>query len=414
MRLVVLGGSGSSTPELFDALSDWPGGVARRPPLEVVLVGRSVDKLCVVANACRSRIATGGPRVEVATSTDRRAALQRADVVLNQVRVGGYAARAFDESFPWAFGLPGEETMGPGGFANARRTLPVLAGTWDDVAQVAPAALVVNLTNPAGIVQTAAHHSHPGLHIVSVCDSPMPMLAAIAERLARPLAQVRRRYVGMNHLGWYVPESTDELREIADLATGVEPEVVQLHEALPAPYVRYYVHPDRILATQQGHETRAQALQKLEATLLAGYGTGTTGVARRGAVVWYRMAVVALIDGWLNGTDEPLLAGVRNNGRLRWLPDDAVLELSHDASRPATLVAVPSVALPPLPQAMLAAHAWYEVLTADGATHDTEAARLRALLANPLVRGLDQAMGLLHAIEEGPTRRAEPSTMAGS
>jgi 6-phospho-beta-glucosidase len=404
MRLVVLGGSGTSTPELFDALSDWPGGVDRRPPLTVVLVGRSPEKLRVVADACRERVLPGGPAVHVTFRTVRRDALQDADVVLNQVRIGGYAARAFDESFPWVFDLPGEETMGPGGFANACRTLPALVETWDDIARVAPGALVINLTNPAGIVQTAVHRSHPELHVVSVCDSPMPMLAAVAERLGRPLARIRRRYVGMNHIGWYVPESPDELHGLADLASGVDPAAVRIHEALPAPYVRYYVHPDRILAAQRGRETRAQALQRLDAALLAGYEVGATSLPRRGAVAWYRMAVTALLDAWVNGTDQPVIAAVRNEGRIRWLPDDAVLELSHDATVPGRLVACPPVALPPLPQALLTSHSWYEVLTAECAVTNDRDQQLRALLANPLVKSLDQANGLLDAIRAGPAQ----------
>ena len=403
MRFVVLGGSGSSTPELFDALADWPGGVDRRPPLDVVLVGRSAAKLSVVADACRARVVPNGPALRVSSSTCRREALHAADFVLNQVRIGGYAARAFDESFPWAFGIPGEETMGPGGFANACRTVPALAGSWHEIASVAPDAFVINLTNPAGIVQTAARASHPELRIVSVCDSPMPMLAAIAGRLSRPIADIRRRYVGMNHLGWYVPESPDELEQIADLATGLEAEVVQLHQALPAPYVRYYVHPDRLVAAQRGRETRAQTLQRLDGALLAGYEARDLDLPRRGAVAWYRLAVVTLIDGWVNGAQEPVIAAVRNDGRIGWLPDDAVLELAHDAPRPEELIPVTPVALPPLPRAMLAGHASYEVLAADGAASGHGDARLRALLANPLVRSFDQAAGLLEVIATGPT-----------
>jgi 6-phospho-beta-glucosidase len=402
VRLVVLGGSGTSTPEFIDALSDWPGGVHRRPPLDVLLVGRSSDKLRVVGDACRSRVIPGGPRLTIGTSTARREALQDADLVLNQVRVGGYAARAFDESFPRAFGIPGEETIGPGGFANACRTVPALTEAWDDIATVAPRALVINLTNPAGIVQGAVHRSHPILRVVSVCESPLPMLDAVAARLGRPIAEVRQRYIGMNHMGWYVPESAGELDAIADLATGVDPEVVRLHEALPAPYVRYYVHPDRLLTAQLGRQTRAQALQRLEATLLAGYAAGASDLPLRGAVAWYRMAVIAFVDAWVNGADEPILAATRNGDFIRWLPADAVLELSHIASRPGLLSPLAPVELPPLPRALLAAHASYEVLAAQGAGSGDRTARLRALLANPLVRSVDQAVGIMGAITGGP------------
>lgn len=400
MRLVVLGGSGSSTPELFDALEAWPGGLERRPDLEVILVGRSADKLELVAAECRRRVTTPGPPVTVATATDRRAALAGTDVVLNQVRVGGLAARAFDESFPWAFDLPGEETLGPGGFANALRTVPALRSTWDDIATVAPGALVVNLTNPAGIVQGTAEREWP-LRVVSVCDSPATFAASIASRLGRPVGWVTRRYVGLNHCGWYVPEDPAELDRIADLATGMDPAIARLHGALPAPYVRYYVAPDQILAGQRGRETRAQALQRLDAERLAAYAALRGDEAPRRGAAWYGLGVVPLLDAWLHGSDEPLVLGVRNDGRLPEVPDEAIVELAHVVSRPGLLEPLAPPPRPRLPALLLAEHGTYEALTVDalqpGAPPE---ARLRALLANPLVRDLDRAAGLLRLIDE--------------
>ena len=358
-RLVVLGWSGASTPELFDAIVAWPGGIDRRPELRVVLVGRSVDKLELVTGACRSRLAEGratadgGLSVEVSTSTHRRAALEDADIVLNQVRVGGLAARAFDESFPWSYGLPGEETMGPGGFANALRTLPTLRYAWRDVAEVAPDALVINLTNPAGMVLQAAHREF-GLQIVSVCDSPVTHTGAIAARLDRPTAHVVARYVGMNHVGWYVPETFDELDRLTDLAVGLDAEAVAVHEALGAPYVRYYVCPDRILAVQRSAETRAQALMRIEAEMLTGFASGDPHTRRRGAA-WYGLAVVPFLDAWLNGRDEPLIIGTINGGRVQGVPTEAMVEVPVRLPGPGQL-ASPGlagcegpVALPPLP-----------------------------------------------------------------
>lgn len=400
MRLVVLGGSASSTPELFDALSAWPGGWERRPDLTVVLVGRDEAKLELVARGCRARPIGLGTPVAVEMETNRRRALDGADVILNQVRVGGLAARAFDESFPRDFDLPGEETMGPGGFANALRTVPALRAIWADVAAIAPASLVVNLTNPAGIVQQAAIAEWP-LRIYSVCDSPVVFLAAIAARLGRPIAEVQRRYVGMNHLGWYVPESPDQLAGLADLATGMGPEEVRLHQALPAPYVRYYVHPDRILESQRGKETRAQALQRIEAELLAGYrDRPAADLPRRGAV-WYRLAVLPLVDAWLHGSDDPVLAGAPNGGRLPGIPDSVVLELPHRAARPGELVPLDTIAPTGIPASLLQQHGAYEALTVAALRPEADAdARLRALVANPMVRSFDQARALLGRIEQ--------------
>jgi 6-phospho-beta-glucosidase len=407
MRLVVLGGSGSSTPELFDALADWPGDIDRRPALDVVLVGRTADKLEVVAAACRARIGAG-PSLTVSGETDRRRALAAADVVLNQVRIGGYAARAFDESFPWQAGIPGEETMGPGGFANAVRTVPALRSTWWDIAEVAPHSLVINLTNPAGIVQAAALAEHPELNVVSVCDSPMPILDRVTERLGRDRAGVWSRYLGMNHLGWWVPEDCDGpelLDELADLATGNDLLDVRLQGAIAAPYVRYYLHADRILAGQQGKPTRAQTLQQLEASLLAGYRADPGAeLPRRGAVVWYRMAVLSYLDAWIHGTAEvPVLAGILNGTRLPSLPPEVVVELPHRAFGPADLRPMEPAMLPPLPAAMLQAHAAYESLAVRALAPGADAeAGVRALAANPMVADTDRAVALWKAIEAGP------------
>ena len=401
MRLVVLGGSGASTPELFEAIADWPGGFARRPVLDVVLVGRTLEKLTLVANACRARAPSGGPRVTVEIAKDRAVALEGADVVLNQVRIGGYAARAFDESFPWGAGLPGDETMGPGGLANALRTVPALADTWRDVAASARDALFVNLTNPAGIVQAAARRA--GLRsVVSICDAPLPMLSAVSERLGRPLNEVRSRYVGLNHLGWYLP-GPDELARLGGIARGVDPEVLELHGGVPGPYVRYHVHPDRLYVDQRAKETRAQSLQRLEQDLLRAYAAQPSTVVGERRAVWYRLSVVPLLDAWENGTEDVLIAGIANEGRVPEVPPEVSLEVPHAAPRPRRLVPLEPVARPPLIAALLAAQGAYEALALEAAAPDgSRDARLRALLANPMVRSYDQAVALERLIARSP------------
>src|SRR5947209_7557844 len=93
-RLTVLGGSSVSTPGLVLALRELP----LEEGIDVVLHGRSEDKLAAVARACR--VAAAGSEVGIESSTDLGRALEGADLILNQVRVGGLAARRFDEHFP--------------------------------------------------------------------------------------------------------------------------------------------------------------------------------------------------------------------------------------------------------------------------------------------------------------------------
>ena len=158
VRFVVLGGSAPATVQLIDALAEWPPESSRRRPadLDLVLYGRSQERLANVASAARLRAAQLGLAVTVTTETDRSRALAGADIVLNQIRPGGLEQRSADESFPRQFGIPGEETLGPGGFACAVRAVAGLRPVWADVASHCPGALLINLTNPAGIVTQAA------------------------------------------------------------------------------------------------------------------------------------------------------------------------------------------------------------------------------------------------------------------
>lgn len=142
MRLVVLGGSAPATVQLIDALAAWAADRPGQWPagLDLVLHGRSHERLAAVANAARMRAGELGlARVTVTAQMDRAVALAGADVVLNQIRPGGLEQRSADESFPREFGIPGEETLGPGGLACAVRAVAALRPVWAEVARTCPA-----------------------------------------------------------------------------------------------------------------------------------------------------------------------------------------------------------------------------------------------------------------------------------
>src|SRR5260221_3229464 len=336
VRFVVLGGSAPATVQLIDALAEWPPESARRRPagLDLVLSGRSQERLANVASAARLRAAQLGLAVTVTTETDRSRALAEADVVLNQIRPGSLEQRSADESFPRQFGIPGEETLGPGGFACAVRAVAGLRPVWADAASHCPGALLINLTNPAGIVTQAARIGF-GLDVISVCDSPLDLLAAAADRLCLADAtRLRARYVGMNHVGWYVPESGAELERLAGLVAGLDPDLARLHGALPGPYLRYYAHPDRMLAAQQGRPTRADQLRELARSALEKFGRGELPAAWQRPAPWYSLAVVPLIDAWTGGPGPPPHPGLPHPRRVALLRPDAVVEGAAAGQRP--------------------------------------------------------------------------------
>jgi 6-phospho-beta-glucosidase len=397
VRLAVLGGSAPATVQLVDALAAWPE--AKMAQLELVLHGRSADRLAAVAGAAELRANALGLTVIVTAQIDRPAALEGADIVLNQIRPGGLEQRSADESFPHQFGLPGEETLGPGGFASAIRSVAALGPVWADVARCCPDALLINLTNPAGIVTQAARQEH-GLEVIAVCDSPLDLLAGAAARLAQRPDALRARYVGMNHVGWYVPASAAELEQLDGLVPSFDPGLPKLHGALPGPYMRYYAHPDRMLGAQRGRPTRAYELRELADSTLATFSRGEIPAAWRRPAPWYSLAVMPLIDSWLMAPGSTLILGLPNRGRLGWLPDDVIVEGPATVRVRGPAEALPVVELPDLPRGVLAGHAAYERLAATtlaaGPPADEDMHKI--LLANPMVTSLDQARALTRAI----------------
>lgn len=435
ISLAVLGGSSVATPALVQALLDWVGHAHDRPELRLVLLGRSARKLAQVRAVCQRMVREAQPGITIEASTDWRAGLWRVNYVLNQMRVGGLEARAQDETFPQALGLPGEETIGPGGFANALRTIPVVNAALRIASEVAPDALVLNLTNPASIVQNAAtRYAH--CTIISLCDSPITLGNDLAALVEKPRARIDIGYLGMNHLGWVV-SLCDAERDYMDLALeridrlaylGVDAAYIRASRAIPLPYVRYYLHPERILAQQQGKTPRARQLQTLEQELLSRYehiDVGTRfiasdahasdahasdprasesiasiseAVAKRGAI-WYSAIVVPILDALINNHASKWIVSVPNKNLVPWLPPDTVVEVPCMIdSRGAHPLPVPEYLLPLELRTLLYGLALYEELASRAIVEQNRNLALRSLLAHPLIRSIERAQAVLKAV----------------
>jgi 6-phospho-beta-glucosidase len=412
LRFVVLGGSSVATPELCRALLNWPGGENMRPEMHLVLLGRSASRLEQVRAICARMLA--GTSLEVTATTDWHKGLAGANVILNQMRVGGLQARAFDETFPHAFNLPGEETIGPGGFANALRTLPVVLHAMHIVEEVAPGAQVLNLTNPAGIVQHAVTR-YTGVRMLGLCDSPITLGDDIARLLALTRADLEIDYLGMNHLGWAlaVRRQQDELMEAALARVGhlehlgIDVDYIQATRAIPLPYVRYYLHPERMLAQQRGRKPRAHQLQVLEQELLQAYTldlSETEGrqagasVARRGAL-WYKAIVVPVLDALWQNRGSSWVVNVTNGQLVPWLPQETIIEVpARIDSHGVHPLPVPAHLLAPDLRTLLAALATYEDLAVPAIVEKNYTLALQALVAHPLIPSLDTARRVLDAV----------------
>lgn len=405
IKLAVLGGSGVATPELINVLSRYE----ERPALQVSLIGRSAEKLQAVGEMCKQLAAKTTPPITLSTHTDPREGLEGAHYVLNQIRVGGYPERAFDETFPREFGIPGEETFGPGGMNMALRTIPVVIELCGAIEEVAPEALMINLTNPSSVVQYAVNFA-TSVKVVSICDLPMTAAEMIANLLALPVHELTVRYTGMNHFGWVTAvnwQGQDMLPVVLDKFLSqpnlpVEADIIRSLGVIPTSYFKYLYHANRVLAAQGGKRPRAEELLELESEILAAYQAG--GSAERPAslvkrnAVWYEHMVVPLLLAHVKDTGETQYLQVTNYLALPFLPSKAIVEVPCVVRRSGFQSLAYDDGLPPDLETLLLTNATFEMLWAEAIIEKDYAKALRAMLMNHLVTNFDQAQGILNKI----------------
>src|SRR5947208_1032873 len=246
MKIAVVGGESTYTPELVEGFVHHAD---RLPVDELVLLDPDPERLEVVGGlAGRILRRTGWPG-ELVLTQDRARALDGAQFVLVQLRVGGQAARLVDETLPLRFGCIGQETTGPGGFAKALRTVPVVLDIAEEVAARSdPDAWLVDFTNPVGIVTQALLDE--GHRAIGLCNVAIGFQRRFAGYLDVEPQRVQLEHVGLNHLSWEraafvdgvdrLPELLDRFgRELAD-EVGLPLELVRLLGVVPSYYLRYY------------------------------------------------------------------------------------------------------------------------------------------------------------------------------
>ncbi len=404
VKLSVLGGSGVATPALIKAYAD----ADQRPPIEIVLLGRTAAKLDRVAALGQRLAEQASVPLTVSYTTDLRLGLEGSNYVLNQIRVGGYEARVYDESFPLDFGIPGEETFGPGGMNNALRTIPVTLGHCALIEEVAPETLLINLTNPSSFVQYAISQ-YTDIQVVGVCDSPVWLTSAVATLVGAPSDEIWVGYVGMHHFGWVteasrygrdiMPEVLEKIEDMPGLL--VDPEIVHAMGAIPTSYFKYYYHSDRMLVKQQGAETRAEQLFALQTEIMEdlqqeGLDEMPASLVSRGAT-WYQQIIVPVTLAHINDSKEVFIVNVRNGKTISWMPEDAIVEVSAVVTRQGFYPLQPPKA-PPDIQAIVRLNAEFEVLWVEAIVEKSYAKALRAMMLNHLVVNLDRARAILKRI----------------
>ncbi|MCI0383223.1 6-phospho-beta-glucosidase [Streptomyces sp. CNQ085] len=401
MKLAVVGGGSTYTPELVDGLARLREIL---PVTELALADPAGDRLELVGGLARRMLARAGHPAAVTTTGDLDAAVADADAVLIQLRVGGQAARERDETWPLECGCVGQETTGAGGLAKALRTVPVVLDIAERVRRANPGAWIVDFTNPVGIVTRALLNE--GHRAVGLCNVAIGLQRKFAALLEVEPGQVHLDHVGLNHLTWERgvrlggPKGRDVLpgllaRHGAAIAADLRLPEPLLHRlgAVPSYYLRYFYTHDEVVAEMRERPPRAAEVAAMERDLLGMYAdpaldTKPELLAGRGGA-YYSEAAVALTASLLGGGRSGAGAGVRvvnvrNDGTLPFLPDDAVVEVPAAVS-PAGAEPLPVPPLDPLCTGLVSAVTAYEHLALDAALRGGRDRVFAALLAHPLI-----------------------------
>jgi alpha-galactosidase len=140
----------------------------------------------------------------VEAHADRRAALDGADHVINEIAVGGMAAVRRDFDIPARYGVRQTiaDTLGIGGIFRALRTIPVMVGIGDDLAELAPDATLFTYTNPMSMIPRAVYEGTPFRNVVGVCHAARDTQSTLARMVGVPEEEVTFTTAGVNHQAW--------------------------------------------------------------------------------------------------------------------------------------------------------------------------------------------------------------------
>jgi 6-phospho-beta-glucosidase len=420
MKITVIGGGSTYTPELVNGFLTR---TAQLPVSELWLMDVDPQRLEIVGGFAQRMVAAKGAPFKVVLTDNQRDAVKEAQYVCTQLRVGMMEARRGDEYLGLRRGLIGQETTGVGGMAKALRTIPVLLSIAGDMRAVArPGALLVNFTNPAGLVTQALSQYAPDVPAVGVCNAPFHMQMDTLQRLEKLMGQTldpsrgELNTLGLNHLTWHrgftldgedvwprvLEDYLNALR--AEAEPEFDPRLIESLRMIPNYYLEYFYTTGRMLSEQQQWPpSRAEQVIEIEADLLRQYAEpGRTeppaDLMKRGGA-YYSTVATQLLNAHYNDLGETHIANVRHAGAVPDWPGDWVLEMPCQVDQ-AGIHPLPADPLPPVCFGLLAQIKMFELLTVEAAVHGDRNAAYQALIAHPLGPKPDQAQTVLDDLLE--------------
>lgn len=413
MKLTIIGGGSTYTPELIEGL------ILRQKEIELselVLMDIDEARLAVVGGFAKRMIAHKNAPIAVSLTTNRTEAIKRADFVITQIRVGQMPARHKDILLGLRHDLIGQETTGVGGFAKALRTIPEMVAIAKDVQETAPEAWLINFTNPSGLI-TEAIHTAGVSRSLGLCNIPIGMVMDLAGYLTCDPDKITIDYVGLNHLSWVrrVWKDGEEITEkiIEALAEQKGPANIpeidygeDFNRALgyiPSPYLRYFYRTDEMLQELKAKKkTRAEEVMEVEKALLAKYADETIvtkppELEKRGGAFYSKIAI-DLVDAIHNDKQEEHIVNIPAGDCVEGIGKKQTVEIAATIGKDAIVGKKVEPVHPKILGLMQQVKAYESLAVMAGLRQNYDLA-LMALVAHPLCP-CDKAKAVLDDIIE--------------
>lgn len=420
LKVAVIGGGSTYTPELVNGFIER---VSQFPLDELWLMDIDNERLEIVGGFAQRMVEAKGSPFTILLTTDQRAAVENASYVTTQLRVGQMEARRQDEYLGLRHGLIGQETTGVGGMAKALRTIPVILKIASDMRELsAPGAMLVNFTNPAGLVTQALSKYAADVAAVGVCNVPITAKMHILEELQKGTdrkidpSHAELKTLGLNHLSWhrgFAVEGEDVWPQvISGFITGLrreadpewDPRTIEVLRMIPNYYLQYFYYTDRKLKEQEKWPpSRAEEVIEVERDLLRQYTDPDlkeppAALMKRGGA-YYSTVATQLLTAHYNDLGETHVVNIRNGGAVKEWPADWVLEIPSIVKK-SGITPIPTEPLPQSQFGLIAAVKSYELLTVEAAVHGDREAAYQALLAHPIGPKADRVQAVLDDLLE--------------
>lgn len=411
LKIAVIGSGSTYTPELVNGFLSRMDSL---PADSFYMMDIDAEKNRIVSSLAERMLRAKGSGARLMVTESLEEAVEGADYVLGQVRVGKLEARIKDERIPMKYGMLGQETTGAGGFLKGLRTIPVLMNVAGVMERLAPKAWLINFSNPSGMVAQALLN-HTGAKAIGLCNNPVNMRRFARDFAPEGTKELDIGYVGLNHLSWMTSIYADGrdilpehlMDESARTLNGYvyDEELTRAIGAIPCGYLNYFYLRDKMVQKFMSDEqTRGEMCRDIEHELLELYSdpelTEKPALLDKRGGARYSEAAASLIDSIENDRGDFHVVNTLNRGGYGFMADDDVVEIKCRVGKNG-----------PVPEkfgpfenthiiGMMRAVKAYERLAVEAALTGDRQKALAALLTHPLVGDYDKAKPMLDEMLE--------------